>query len=171
MKKKILLSSALVILICISLIAGATFALFTSEQKVTMVVGSAKVAIQASIGSLQLYSMDRPCQGTTFENLGTANLDGNTLTISNMSPGDKVEFTINVANSSNIATKCTMRTEKTGGLADVLVVEYSTPAATLAPETGTTVTVSVELPKTVDNDYQEKGATLTFFIEAVQGNG
>lgn len=116
MKKKILLSSALVILICISLIAGATFALFTSNSSVSMVVGSATVNMTASIdqASLKTYSWNSAAQTSTentpvgsFVNGGGATLgsDGRSLELVTMTPGDKVEFTINTSNSSNVAIK------------------------------------------------------------------
>ena len=55
-KKKILLSSVMVIALCLSLIAGSTFALFTSESKVNIAVTSGKVDVKASITDLSVYS-------------------------------------------------------------------------------------------------------------------
>lgn len=194
MKKKILLSSALVILICISLIAGATFALFTSNQTVNMVVGSAKVNVRADVGPLKLYSMEVERPGNTFENLGTATLSGNNLTISNMSPGDKVTFTITLTNTSNIITKCkvgvTAGSTSSKNLAEALDISYSLDGspmtmnggyATLQPAQSTSgdnvgvITVTVSFPSNhtdeFDNQYQDMNTSLTFTVEAVQGNG
>ena len=41
MKKKIIISSILTIAMCVSLIAGSTFALFTSNSEVNVTIGSA----------------------------------------------------------------------------------------------------------------------------------
>ena len=55
-KKKILLSAVLTIVLCLSLIAGTTFALFTSESKVNIAITSGKVNVVASLSDPTLYS-------------------------------------------------------------------------------------------------------------------
>ena len=52
MKKKILLSSALTIALCLSLIAGSTFALFTSSKTFSIAINSANVKLEAQIENL-----------------------------------------------------------------------------------------------------------------------
>ena len=47
MKNKIIISSILTIAMCASLIAGSTFALFTSQSKVDVSVNSATVSVTA----------------------------------------------------------------------------------------------------------------------------
>ena len=56
MKKKALASSILVIAICLCLIAGSTFALFTDETKFNIAVTSGDVEIQASAEVSAIYS-------------------------------------------------------------------------------------------------------------------
>ncbi len=56
-KKKVLLSSILVIALCLSLIAGSTFALFTSESKVNIAVTSGKVKVVAALSTPEIYSV------------------------------------------------------------------------------------------------------------------
>ena len=58
MKKKILLSSILTIALCLSLIAGSTFALFTSESKVNIAVTSGKVEMLANVTNLETWSLE-----------------------------------------------------------------------------------------------------------------
>lgn len=64
MKKNIILSSVLTILLCVSLIAGSTFALFTSESSVNIAVTAGNVEVVATIDeNLELYSpklIDKP---------------------------------------------------------------------------------------------------------------
>lgn len=187
MKKKVLLTSALTILVCLSLIAGSTFALFTTGDNVSMIVGSATVKMTATISNVALTSFGRPCSNNTFENLGMATLTGNKLTLVNMSPGDAVTFQINLTNHSNIVTQCRVYTTSTStstpSLADVLTTSYSCSKTNMAVGGGwvtlgvgesVTVTVTVAFPNGTpahDNPYQNTNVTTQFFVEAVQGNG
>ena len=185
MKKRILASSIVSILICLSLIAGSTFALFTSESKVNIAITSGKVDVVASIDGLELYSMERACANNTFENGGTATIDGNNLALTNVSAGDKAIVTIGFTNNSSIAVKYRLTTEINGELADDLVVSTvdSSNAYTAifgqtewekleVGETVDSLKVAVELP--VDAGEEAEGITtptnISISIEAVQGN-
>ncbi len=187
MKKKVLLTSVLTIALCLSLIAGSTFALFTSESGVNIAVTAGEVKVIAKVGKLQLSSMDVDMSGTTFANGGTAEYDEakNKLTLDKVTPGDKVEFPIEITNYSNVAIKYRLSWYIEGELKNVLVAKADdtvikngasdwTPWAPVAnTEEGETKTVkvSVELPAEVNNVYQEKEADIYFKVEAVQGNG
>ena len=57
MKKKILLSSIVTIALCLCMIAGSTFALFTDDATNNVAVTSGTVDITATLGDLQLYSI------------------------------------------------------------------------------------------------------------------
>ncbi len=187
---KVILSAITVIALCLSVISGATFALFTSETGANIAVTSGTVKVIASIDedSLERYSMD-VAQGETFENGGTAgfsSVDGvHTLTLTNITPGDKAVFKINVTNHSNVAVQYRLTWTVEGELSDALTAtvdgaelaskttqwaEWAVPAD---PETGDvkTLTVAIELPVDVGNAYQAKSAAVSFKVEAVQGNG
>ena len=89
MKKKVLAISILTIVLCMSLIAGAVMALFTSESKVNIAVSSGTVDVQATIVSTTTYSMgEATAQNGTFENGGTARVDGISIVLDRMTPGD-----------------------------------------------------------------------------------
>ena len=61
MKKKVLLSSLATIALCLSLIAGATFALFTSKSTSSIEVTAGEVKIEAAIDStLKTWSLGEP---------------------------------------------------------------------------------------------------------------
>lgn len=187
MKKKVLLASALTILVCLSLIAGSTFALFTTGDNVSMIVGSATVKMTATISDVALTSFGRPCSNNTFENLGTATLTGNQLSLVNMSPGDAVTFKINLTNHSNITTQCKVYTSSSStsnpSLAGALQTNYSCSKTNMAVNGGwvtlgvgesITVTVTITFPNGTpenDNKYQNTNVTTQFFVQAVQGNG
>ena len=97
-KSKTFLGAVLSIALCVSLIAGATFAIFTSESNVNIAVTSGKVNVTATVGNLKLYSLENidlaKLTGTEkettaegkFLNKGTATLSGNTLSLDKLTP-------------------------------------------------------------------------------------
>ncbi len=134
MKKKILLSSIVTIGLCLCMIAGSTFALFTDTAKNDITVTSGTVDISASLsddltfysitdgtdtnnsGSVDLfgdtyyYIKDGYTSTTAFLNGGTARFtvdnEGNKtgLTLTNITPGDRAEITVKGTNASNVNT-------------------------------------------------------------------
>ena len=119
MKTKVLLSSILTIALCLSLIAGSTFALFTSESSVGIVVTAGKVEMVADLTELELYSVQPnsngtitdefggkykyvECKNNTFANGGTATFENRVLTLDRVTPGDKVAFNIIGGNKSDV---------------------------------------------------------------------
>ncbi len=124
MKKKVLLSSIATIALCLCLIAGSTFALFTSQSKTNIAVTSGKVDVVASVEDFKLYSVEANANGSIvdenggryeyadrtsegkFANGGTAVLDGSLITLEKITPGDKISFGIEATNNSNVAIQC-----------------------------------------------------------------
>lgn len=202
MKKKTVLTSALSIAMCASLIGGATYALFTSESKVNVVVTSGKVAVDATVGNLKTYSLDKLQTAysetqSPFENGGLASLtDESSVVVDKITPGDKVTFDIEVENTSNVAIqyRVVVDCESDGDLdgevlpedlglfyglkisfgeeTEKLFTGFGYTEWTLLEQGATisTTSVSIELPKTAGNEYQNKVLTLSYRVEAVQGN-
>ena len=185
MKKKTILSSIFTIVLCLSLIAGSTYALFTSQDEINIAVNAAKVEVTADIDkeSFKLFSMDQQMQGASFENGGTASFNETTgdLTLTNITPGDKVTFEIDVVNHSNVTVQYRLTWNVSGDLADALVAtvgeekksmdKASTTWSLWEGENNTlTIPVSIELPIEKDDTYQDKRATISFKVEAIQGN-
>lgn len=125
-KSKALLSAILSIVICLSIVAGATYALFTSESKLNVAVTSGKVNVVATTENLEVFSgqwnnstanyedilsttayNDAAGSGYYFANGGFAALSSteNTLTIDRVTPMDKVVFDIRIKNNSNVAVQ------------------------------------------------------------------
>lgn len=122
-KRNTVVSAILAIMLCISLMAGATFALFTSESPVNIAVKSGKVSVLAVISDLKAYSPTTIAQdsdniitnadnaainsGDThqFANGGTVSVEDNEIKIANITPGDKVTFKITITNYSNVKAK------------------------------------------------------------------
>ncbi len=176
-KSKILLSSIASIALCSSIAVGGTFALFTSESQVNIAITSGKVAVVANATALTTYSMDVKQAEGTFENGGTASLVDNVLTLTNVTPGDKATFTINVENESTISVKYRLTWDVAGDLADGLEILANDAALANVDWTNlavgedvASIAVSVELPEEVGNKYQGKTASVSFLLEAVQAN-
>ena len=108
MKTKILLVSILTILLCISVIAGSTYALFTTQTDVNIAVGAAKLAVTADIDeeTLETKSFGEAVftDDGTFSNGGTAGFNDETgaLEVEAITPGDALTFEIIVENTGDI---------------------------------------------------------------------
>ncbi len=189
MKKKALLSSILTIALCFSLIAGSTFALFTSEDKVNIAVNAGTVKMTADLADLRTSSLDTP-EGEWYNDGhftagGKATFEGGKLTLDRIVPGDKVSFRVVGKNESNVNIKyrvkiaCTEGEALMAGL--VVTVGNEQPITGLAAYTGAwcelsakqdmpSLAVSIELPAEAGNVYQGKSASISVTVEAVQGN-
>lgn len=194
MKKNIILSSVLTILLCVSLIAGSTFALFTSESSVNIAVTAGNVEVVATIDeNLELYSPklidmegnitdEENAAGENFANGGTAAYENGKLTLSNITPGDRVKFNLKIENKSNVkivyrtsityqnaekALRSTLKFDIGGFKMFDCATEWKTleAGASIAD-----IPCYVELPTTADKTCMGQHATIVFTVEAVQGN-
>ena len=68
-KRNVLVSAILAIMLCVSLIAGATFALFTSESKVNIAVTSGKVSVVANIDETSVQTKQLIQKANSLESL------------------------------------------------------------------------------------------------------
>ena len=183
MKKRLMLTSILVILMCVSLIAGATFALFTSEDVVNIAITSGKVEVEANLGDFYYKTFQNPewtlAEGgeTNFSNIGgNAYIDGATLVLDKVVPGNGVKVDVEIKNNSDVAIKYMVKTELSGENTDEIVVntycdEDIVNAGWLGLEAGADIkdiAVSVELP--VEATIQGVVANVTISVVAVQGD-
>ena len=104
MNKKLLATSLLSACAFAGLAVGGTYALFTSNAEANIAIQTATVKYEASVveNSLKTYSLGVEQAAGAFENGGTAALSGNTLTLNNVTPGDKAEFELQIKNASTI---------------------------------------------------------------------
>ena len=180
MKKKTLLTSLLTIAMCLALIAGSTYALFTSEDEINIAVTSGKVEVIATINNNSIATTSLGVAQTPgeFANGGSAELEGDTLTLAKLTPGDSVSFTITVENKSTVAMKYRFVWSVEGELAqyltatvdEVALVSNATPFTAWTGENTKTLTVVVTLPSTVGNEARDLDADISFKVEAIQGN-
>ena len=183
---------------CFSLICGATFALFTSEDKVNIAVTSGTVKIAAQIKDFEMHSRDVDCTASgIFVNTGTAEIDGNEITLERMTPGDGVSFKIDVQNYSNVSAKYRVLIDvmEDTGLVEALNVSFKdasnneisllagsgftawteivgADAYATNPDVVNTINVSIEFPYLLESqdEYQGKSCKYQVYVEAVQGN-
>ena len=108
MKKKALISSILTIALCLSIIAGSTFALFTANKTLDVSVTAGTVDLTAvydtnSMLTWSLYETEKDARTDgKFNNTGTAVFSGDSVVIDRMTPGDVAKFMIDVENLSNV---------------------------------------------------------------------
>lgn len=193
-KSKTFLGAILSIALCTSLIAGATFAIFTSDANVNISVTSGKVNITATVQNEKLHSYEsvdmKTLTGNKVERTmeqgfltgGTASYADNTFTLDRIVPGDGISFNIVIDNQSNIDIQYRVVISATGGsdLMSALKVkidevdymgaingEWKKVVANgeIAP-----IPVEIELPLTADNNWQDKKISFEVKVEAVQGN-
>ena len=184
MKKNRILSSVITIALCLCLIAGSTFALFTSSDEVNIAVTAGNVQVDAYLADFATFSMDKQQETGKFANGGTAVYTDGVLTLDKVTPGDEVQFTVNINNTSDVAVQYRVRMNIEGKLGEVLVASSDLPDGTKATlnalETATvwaplaagvtTFPMTVELPEEVGNAYQGKTAAISIVVEAIQGN-
>lgn len=180
MKKKVIISSVLTIALCLSLIAGSTLALFTSESNVNVAVTSGTVKVTATAENEQkgstLGANVPETQINTIENV---------VTMTNIVAGDYFEFDLRITNESNVTVKfrTVISVVDDNGLWEGLAVTIDgvtyDGAVKVAPWTIWTpadaaqdrlVHVRIELPKDSGNAYQNKTCKFAYTVEAVQGN-
>lgn len=185
MKRKVLLTSIVTIVLCLCLISGSTYALFSDSSSVKIEVNSATVKVNARIETFTAQSMGKACQRNTdgsytFENGGTVKLVGSDLILNAMSPGDSVTLTVYVSNTSNIKTDCgvstTYSSTSTPSLGEALTVTDASGnpfngSIQLASGEDHTFTVTITLPRETGNTYQNKNVTVSITVSATQSNG
>lgn len=188
MKKKvgIIASSVATIAVCASMVVGSTYALFTSEDKVDISVTAGKVEVTATVdeSSLALTSMGEVQEGKTWANGGTVGFnDQSVFTLNNITPGDKAEFDIKIANTSTVNVKYRLSyTVNSGyllasglevgvGGVDVSGKQTYRSAWEECEKANEVVAVSVHLTEGAGNIYQNLTTSISFSVEAIQANG
>ena len=180
MKKRILWTSLLTVLFCVSLIVGATMALFSDRSDYDISVKSGKIDIEANIEGF--VSGDAVVDSIDGESGMSATFADGAIDLSNICPGDKVIVKIGVENRSTIAflQRVALSCRETNSLFDQLLVgfsndnvgyKYYSEYVSAWGEYEDTIYVSIELPLYVSNDWQGKSCQIALSVEAMQTNG
>ena len=149
MQKKVLLSSILVIALCLSAIAGSTYALFTDKAETSIAITSGDVEVKAKLAITKVYSavasdtaedsylVDEYGQNYAhdaqthvedgkhyFSNGGYAKLinDDTKLEIEKMTPGDRVDVQITVENTGDVDMVYRLKLYANGELQNAMIV-------------------------------------------------
>lgn len=183
-KRSVIITAILAIIMCASLAAGATFALFTSSSSVNIAVTSGNVEVTASVVDIQKSYVDdkgKTVNGKLFSGDATFDEGAHTVTLSNVLPKDTVKFKVEVVNRSNVAIKyrMVMSLVEDNGLFSSLDITLNdkkfygytsgTKYALLEAEQQIAdIPVVISLPEgaTCNNT----ACKLTYKVEAVQGN-
>ena len=184
MKNKVIISSILTIAMCFSLIAGSTFALFTSKSEVNVAVTSGKVSVVAYVedSSLSTSSLGVAQENGRFANGGTANIvtENGTqkLELMNLTPGDVASFLMKVENKSTVDFQYRFTWSVEGELYEHLTATVNgtkiengkTAWADWSGENVQDFQIHVSLPQDAGNEAQGKTAKISFTVEAMQKN-
>lgn len=115
-KSSAILLSVLVVVMCLAVILGATFALFTSRREYQIGVNTGKIDVQGELTLMQAWSQGQSTnereEATVIDNTATLPqggtvviTDGSNITINNMSLGDGAAFELAVTNASAVDMK------------------------------------------------------------------
>ncbi len=190
--KKILTGAMLIILLCLSIIVGSTFALFTSESKNNIAITSGKVDVVSNLSNLKTYTNNELQSDGTFALGGSAKIIDGSLELNHIAPMDKAEFDIELQNNSTISIRYQLQLIANDELSKQLFNSLNIKASiknndleliknglTIVSKWSDTklketkldsIHLSIELPIEVTNELEEQSCSLTIVIYAVQAN-
>lgn len=176
MKSRLIVSSFLTIALCLSLIAGSTFALFTSESKVNVAVTSAKVNVTAS---LEDDAITKNFGDADVTDAKVSSDDPSKITITNFAPKDSVTVAVKLTNDSSIAIKYRLSVVTSNDFDGALKVTSSPVvldtwySAKAGQTLGTDGFIYVTIEYLFKNGAMQtqESSEFTFIVEAVQANG
>ena len=183
--KKSLITTVAIFVICLVIVTGSTFSLFTSESKVNIAVTSGNVDVKAIVGDYTLTSMGKPMDNDTFENGGTVYFDEDTaaFTITNITPGDYVTIPVTITNDSTVKVMYRVLCNVDGALNGQLdafvngfamngyVGEWNALDPTTEEPEVISVSIGLADDKGDDAENLTTATTITLKVEAVQANG
>ena len=167
-KKKIIITSAITIMVCIAIIAGSTMALFSGEVTLNVAVTAGSfevVATPVDSNNDNKLDVNRGSMingqetGKPFVTVTSTDFDTNDISLAKFTPGDWISFKILVKNNSDIAILCqpeiNKEDDKISKFLDVswrlegatdYINEASTPgSAAIEVDVGETITLEVRI--------------------------
>ena len=184
-----IIASVVIMVLSFSIMTGSTFAIFTGGDNVDVAVKSGKIDVTATVDKTTLKAYSKGVEQTLtdengnllFENGGSVSFtDEGDLVLDCITPGDRATFEIKVVNASNIAIMYRVIWSVEGELVSALVATANDESITngksewatwnMSNGNDYTLQIAVELPYETDFNYQDKTATISYSIEAVQGN-
>lgn len=108
-KRSVIITAILAIIMCASLVAGATFALFTSSSSVNIAITSANVEVTADVAVTKTWHENNGAEAKGLYDTGKAEVTKENsqvkLTLSNFVPTDGVKLAVKLTNKSTVKIK------------------------------------------------------------------
>ena len=108
-KRSVIITAILAIIMCASLAAGATFALFTSSSSVNIAITSANVEVTADVAVTKTWHENNGAEAKGLYDTGKAEVTKENsqvkLTLSNFVPTDGVKLAVKLTNKSTVKIK------------------------------------------------------------------
>lgn len=108
-KRSVIITAILAIIMCASLVAGATFALFTSSSSVNIAITSANVEVTADVEVTKTWHENNGAESEGLYDTGKAEVTKENsqvkLTLSNFVPTDGVKLAVKLTNKSTVKIK------------------------------------------------------------------
>lgn len=187
-KRSVIITAILAIIMCASLAAGATFALFTSSSSVNIVITSANVEVNADVKVTETWHENNGERADGLYDTGKAEVtyENNQakLTLSNFVPTDGVKLAVSLKNESTVKIKyrVVLLADRTVGteLLDELDIDmngmafrgYTLATEYVELEAGASIDdipVTIVFPKEADKGMNVT-CNLAIKVEAQQGN-
>ena len=187
-KRSVIITAILAIIMCASLAAGATFALFTSNSKVNIVISSANVEVNADVKVTKTWHEDNNVEKDGLYDTGKAEVTKENsqvkLTLSNFVPTDGVKLAVKLTNESTVKIKyrVVLLADRTVGteLLDELKIDmngmefrgYTLATEYVELEAGKSIDdipVTIVFPKEA-TEGKNTTCNLVIKVEAQQGN-
>lgn len=108
-KRSVIITAILAMIMCASLVAGATFALFTSSSSVNIAITSANVEVTADVAVTKTWHENNGAEAEGLYDTGKAEVTKENsqvkLTLSNFVPTDGVKLAVKLTNESTVKIK------------------------------------------------------------------
>ncbi len=108
-KRSVIITAILAIIMCASLVAGATFALFSSSSSVNIAITSANVEVTADVTVTKTWHENNGAEAEGLYDTGKAEVTKENsqvkLTLSNFVPTDGVKLAVKLTNKSTVKIK------------------------------------------------------------------
>lgn len=108
-KRSVIITAILAIIMCASLVAGATFALFSSSSSVNIAITSANVEVTADVAVTKTWHENNGAEAGGLYDTGKAEVTKENsqvkLTLSNFVPTDGVKLAVKLTNESTVKIK------------------------------------------------------------------
>ena len=179
--KRSLGTTLLVFVVCLVIVTGSPFSLFTSESKVDIAVTSGNVDVQAIVGEYTLTSMGKTMDNDTFENGGTVTFADKVFTVSNITPGDYLNIPVAITNKSDVKVQYCVVWEVEGPLDGIL--DATVDGTPIVNDTSLwmpidfnetidiVINVGMDIDETRGEGLSADDTVIKFVVKAVQANG